>query len=210
MIRRFLLAAPLLAAACGTALPEPQTRTIRNFLFITADDLGLQLSSYGETRIQTPHVDGLAAEGVRFEVAYTAQASCSPSRSAMFTGRYVHSTGQYGLTNTGFALHEHLHDQTLPAIFERHGFTTGIIGKLHVNPDDTFPFDVRHTNYAKAREPEWVAERAAEIFSAANEGGRALLPDGQLLRPTRLSPRSSPRRRTLFSASSRRISRRAH
>ena len=76
-----------------------------NVLLITADDLGLQLSCYGETLIRTPHLDALAAGGTRFKVAYVAQASCSPSRSAMFTGLHTHGTGQYGLrtTQTGSA-----------------------------------------------------------------------------------------------------------
>ena len=59
-----------------------------NVLFITTDDLGLQLGSYGETVIETPNLDKLAASGVQFNVAYVAQASCSPSRSAMFTGMF--------------------------------------------------------------------------------------------------------------------------
>jgi N-sulfoglucosamine sulfohydrolase len=71
----------------------------------TADDLGPYLSCYGESRIRTPHLDRLAASGVRFETAYVTQASCSPSRSSIFTGLYPHGTGQYGLANTGYALH---------------------------------------------------------------------------------------------------------
>ncbi|MFC1637170.1 sulfatase-like hydrolase/transferase, partial [Planctomycetota bacterium] len=89
-----------------------------NVLFITADDLGLQLSCYGETLIQTPNMDKLAAEGVQFQIAYVAQASCSPSRSAMFTGLHTHSTGQYGLTNSGFALHPELRDKTIPNLLK--------------------------------------------------------------------------------------------
>ena len=106
-----------------------------NVLFITADDLGLQLGCYGDTVIETPQIDALAASGVQFDVAYVAQASCSPSRSAMFTGLYVHATGQYGLTARGrFALHPHLRDTTIPNILKRAGYRTGIIGKLHVDP----------------------------------------------------------------------------
>ena len=78
----------------GDAEPAPL-----NVLFITADDLGLQLGAYGDTVIATPNIDKLAASGVQFNTAYVAQASCSPSRSAMFTGLYVHGNGQYGLTN---------------------------------------------------------------------------------------------------------------
>ena len=96
--RMFLgITACLLAlASCSGTLPA---QSPPNVLFITADDLGLQLGCYGDTVIETPQLDAFAASGVQFDVAYVAQASCSPSRSAMFTGLYVHSTGQYGLTN---------------------------------------------------------------------------------------------------------------
>ena len=106
-----------------------------NILFITSDDLGLQLGCYGDTVIETPRIDALAASGAQFDVAYVAQASCSPSRSAMFTGLYPHANGQYGLTAGGrFALHPHLQDATIPNILKRAGYRTGIIGKLHVAP----------------------------------------------------------------------------
>ena len=142
-----------------------------NILFITTDDLGLQLGVYGERRIQTPELDQLAAESARFEVAYVAQASCSPSRSAMFTGMHTHSTGQYGLTNTGFALHPHLTKKTLPALLKAADYRTGIIGKLHVNPPEAFPFDYAETQGGKTRQVRWVAERAREFLSgtAADE-----------------------------------------
>ncbi|MBI3684772.1 MAG: sulfatase-like hydrolase/transferase, partial [Acidobacteria bacterium] len=59
-----------------------------NILLITADDLGLIVGCYGEKRIATPNLDSLAASGVRFTTAYVVQASCSPSRSGMFTGLF--------------------------------------------------------------------------------------------------------------------------
>ena len=84
-------------------------------------------------------MDKLAASGVQFNVAYVAQASCSPSRSAMFTGLYVHGNGQYGLTNASeFSLHPHLHDAMMPNILKRAGYHTGIVGKLHVRPEEKF------------------------------------------------------------------------
>ena len=79
-------------------LANAQGKQQPNVLFITSDDLGLQLSCYGDQVIETPHLDALAASGVQFDVAYVAQASCSPSRSAMLTGLYPHANGQYGLT----------------------------------------------------------------------------------------------------------------
>ncbi|MHC4327628.1 MAG: sulfatase family protein [Planctomycetota bacterium] len=131
-----------------------------NVLFITADDLGLQLGCYGETLIQTPNLDKLAAGGVQFRTAYVAQASCSPSRSAMFTGLHTHSTGQYGLTNSGFALHPELRDKTIPNLLKSPGYRTGIIGKLHVAPEQSFQFDFRQVNTVNTRQVRRVADKA--------------------------------------------------
>lgn len=163
MRRRTFLA----SAAAGAA----QTRTARrpNILLITADDLGLCLSCYGETRIKTPHLDSLAGSGVRFRTAYVTQASCSPSRSSMFTGLYPHGTGQYGLANTGLALHDNLHQATIPAVLKKAGYRTGIIGKLHVEPEDTFPFDFLHKNSANTRKVRDVATLAGGFLSAKSE-----------------------------------------
>ena len=138
----------LSADSCATAKRQAGAGPLQararplNVLLITADDLGLQPSSYGNTAIRTPSIDKLAASGVQFDIAYVAQASCSSSRAAMFTGLFVHSNGQYGLTNASdFSLHPHLHSATIPNILKRAGYRTGIIGKLHVAPEESFQFD---------------------------------------------------------------------
>ena len=156
----------LFVAALATSAATAADADRLNVLFITSDDLGLQLSCYGDTVVQTPHLDALAERGTRFEVAYITQASCSPSRSSMFTGRYPHGTGQYGLVNrddsqSGFRLHEPLQSRTIPALLKQAGYRTGIIGKLHVAPEKSFPFDVRPR--ANTREVRSVAA-AAESF----------------------------------------------
>jgi len=135
-----------------------------NVLLITADDLGLQLSCYGNQVIETPHLDQLAKQGTRFEVAYVVQSSCSPSRSGIFTGLFPHANGQYGLTNqkTSFELHEGLVERTIPAYLKRAGYRTGIIGKLHVNPQGEFPFDERMR--LDTRDVRLVAERAVTFM----------------------------------------------
>jgi N-sulfoglucosamine sulfohydrolase len=140
-----------------------------NVLFITSDDLGIQLSCYGDKAIKTPHLDALAASGVQFDVAYVAQASCSPSRSAMLTGIYPHANGQYGLTATRTSLHPHLHDATLPNILKRAGYRTGIIGKLHVNPGNSFKFDFRGGSYIDALDMKLVAERASTFMAKSGD-----------------------------------------
>ena len=60
-----------------------------NIVFIYADDLGFgDLSCYGATRVQTPNVDGLARDGIRFVNAHSAAATSTPSRYGLLTGEY--------------------------------------------------------------------------------------------------------------------------
>lgn len=153
-------------AACGAPFVARGQSRRPNLLFITADDLGTVLSCYGERRIQTPHLDRLASSGVRFQTAYVVQASCSPSRSGMFTGLYPHTNGQYGLVNTGYRLHEPYQAATIPAVLKQAGYRTAILGKLHVAPEDKFPFDTRATDSGFTRRVREVAQRAEEFLRA--------------------------------------------
>ena len=158
----------LLLGSIGCSQEPVEGPSRLNVLLITVDDLGLQMSAYGDSVIETPSLDALAASGVQFEVAYVAQASCSPSRSAIFTGLYVHSNGQFGLTNASdFSLHPHLHDATIPNILKRAGYRTGIIGKLHVDPEDKFQWDVR--SRVNARDVKGMAEFSEEFIGDGEE-----------------------------------------
>lgn len=140
-----------------------------NILLITSDDLGLQLGCYGDDTVPTPNLDRLAADGVRFPVAYVTQASCSPSRSSMFTGLYPHTNGQIGLTNAdrGFQLHKPYQNATIPALLKKAGYTTALLGKLHVNPESAFPFDQKPR--ANARDVKALAAEAGKIFSQESD-----------------------------------------
>ncbi len=135
-----------------------------NILFVTADDLGLQLGCYGDRVAHTPNLDRFAGEGVRFTRAFVTQASCSPSRSSMLTGLYPHQNGQVGLSHRGYSMHDPT-IPTLPGELKRAGYTTGIIGKLHVNPESCFPFDFKHTNYQVARDVKKVEKLAGEFLN---------------------------------------------
>ena len=80
-----LTLAALFAAGCTTP-QEPAAPP--NIIFILADDLGYgDLGVYGQKTIQTPSLDALASQGMRFTCAYTAQPICSPSRAAVMTGK---------------------------------------------------------------------------------------------------------------------------
>ncbi|MBD3675998.1 MAG: sulfatase [Planctomycetaceae bacterium] len=142
-----------------------------NVLLITADDLGVQLSCYGDPIARTPHIDELARNSVRFQTAYVSQASCSPSRSTMFTGLYPHGNGHYGLANAnvGFQVHEELYDDLLPNVLQRAGYRTGIIGKLHVNPEKEFQFDMRQGKGFGSRQVKQQVQYAREFVNQPSD-----------------------------------------
>lgn len=61
----------------------------KNILFIIADDLGKYIAPYGCTATKTPNIDKFASEGVTFDLAFASTASCSGSRSTVYTGLHV-------------------------------------------------------------------------------------------------------------------------
>jgi len=174
----FSLAATLAAgAAAPSDIPHSAFRTPHsdapaarpNILLITADDLGLQLSCYGDPHIKTPNLDALAASGARFVTAYIAQASCSPSRSAILTGLFPHGNGQIGLAPPGFSMHKENTPPTLPTLLKRAGYRTAIIGKLHVEPVSAFSFDDNLMPHSQTRDVREVASRAAAFFKRTGD-----------------------------------------
>ncbi|MEO6924182.1 MAG: sulfatase-like hydrolase/transferase, partial [Bryocella sp.] len=91
------------------------------------------LNCYKLTGLQTPNLDRLAAEGVRYERAYTTQPVCTPARSAMFTGLYPHTNGCWG---NGMPLGDTVH--TLGQRLTDSGIHCGYIGKWHLDGFDYF------------------------------------------------------------------------
>ncbi|MGB3851300.1 MAG: sulfatase [Tunicatimonas sp.] len=133
-------------------------------LLITADDLGLHLGCYGDSIARTPHLDQLAQEGMQFTNAYVTQASCSPSRSSIFTGLYPHQNGQIGLAHRGFTMLKGI--PNLVQTLKEDGYRTGIIGKLHVQPESAFPFDYQQLKGYATRDVRQVTEKVKEFIQA--------------------------------------------
>lgn len=104
-----------------------------NILLIFAEDLGVQIGPYGESQIPTPGLDRLAAEGTVFERAYCTSATCSASRSSLFSGQYPHQTGHLGLSDYGYSMRPGT--PVFPALLKDAGYETGISYKIHVNPE---------------------------------------------------------------------------
>ena len=140
-----------------------------NILLMVAEDHGRQLSCYGDTHIATTNLDALAQSGVRFENSYVTQAGCSPSRASILTGQYPHTNGQIGLATHGLRMYKD-NVPNLTTYLKAAGYRTGIIGKIHVNPESAFAFDFKafpKSNFDK-RSVSKFARTAGEFFRASN------------------------------------------
>tara|TARA_B110000495_G_scaffold181794_1_gene176813 strand:- start:1046 stop:2740 length:1695 start_codon:yes stop_codon:yes gene_type:complete len=120
----------------------PVTNSTPNVLFIMADQMKASiLRMYSsEIGIETPTLERLADDGVRFEHAITPHPLCVPARTSVMTGRYPHSTG---CRRNETLMPEN--EQHAFRIWKDNGFTTGLIGKNHcyIEPSDLELFDVR-------------------------------------------------------------------
>jgi N-sulfoglucosamine sulfohydrolase len=158
------LATILSLLACSTLWSQPP-----NVLLITSEDNGPDLGCYGDPYAQTPNLDRLAAEGVRFERAFVTTASCSESRASILTGLYGHQSGQIGLASHHYRMFGNT--PNIASLLKGHGYRTGIIGKLHVNPAAAFPFDYnpnsRAYNSFSDRDVTKVAASAEKFITAS-------------------------------------------
>ncbi|MDP7131834.1 MAG: sulfatase-like hydrolase/transferase, partial [Planctomycetota bacterium] len=115
---------------CCTIVAEEQ---LPNVVFIFADDLGYgDLSCYGATKVRTPHIDRLAAEGRKFTDAHSASAVCTPSRYALLTGEYPHRRGIWGPCSHRAPLLIDTNKLTLARLFKNKGYATSCFGKWHL------------------------------------------------------------------------------
>jgi arylsulfatase A-like enzyme len=179
----------LAATAQQPAVAEPRPP---NVVFILADDLGVNdLGAYGRKEHRTPHLDRLAAEGLRFTTAYVASPICSPSRAAIMTGRAparLHLTtyipGRIDAPSQKL-LHPPMRQQlpleetTLAERLRAAGYATAAIGKWHLGAAGFTPreqgFDIYHPGQATTKpsdteggKGEYDLTREAERFIDAN------------------------------------------
>ncbi len=105
-----------------------------NMILFLADDLGYgDLGCFGHPIIKSPNLDTLAKQGVRLTQSYSGSAVCSPSRSALLTGRTPHRNGVYTWIAEGAEVHLRTSENTLPELLKGAGYTTCHSGKWHLN-----------------------------------------------------------------------------
>jgi arylsulfatase A-like enzyme len=126
----FLLMPALLAGGAAARKQNPIAEKLKpkypNIIFILADDLGYgDLGCYGQTKIKTPNIDRLAAEGMRFTQFYAGSTVCAPSRSALMTGQHTGHTRVRG--NEPVPLRPE--DITVAEVLQKAGYKTGAVGK---------------------------------------------------------------------------------
>ncbi len=178
MSLRILTLAALLGIALLRAAPARP-----NVLFILTEDQGAHLSFLGTPGLKTPHMDSLARSGVFFTNAFVAYPVCSPSKAAIYTSLHNHTNGLLNntpnfhkpaaqLTPTERANPLYVRNrvrENLPTLIERlhaAGYYSGVTSKLHVAPNEKFPYDefskpdngaavARFLGYAKQAAKPW-------------------------------------------------------
>ena len=134
-----VLAGAFLTATCASPAdmqspPAPPVLPRRpNIVMVLVDDMRWdEMRVAGHPFIDTPHMDRLAREGVRFTNAFCTTPLCSPSRASFLTGQYPHANGI--VDNTARPSH---HLQVFPLELQRAGYRTGFFGKWHMGNDDS-------------------------------------------------------------------------
>ena len=137
-----------------------------NILLITADDMNWDAPNCfgGQVPGLTPHIDRLAAGGMRFERAHVTVAVCQPSRSVLMTGRYPHRNGAEGFNPIRTDV------TTLQECLRQAGYLNGIMAKTpHLAPREKFCWDffVPAEELVYGRDPESYGRRSAEFLARA-------------------------------------------
>ncbi|MBC18729.1 MAG: N-acetylgalactosamine-6-sulfatase [Planctomycetaceae bacterium] len=181
-----LLACFLTATQANAA--EKQSDRRPNFVIFLTDDQGWgDLGCYGHPRIKSPNLDRFADEGMRFTQCYAACAVCSPSRSAILTGRTPYRNGVWRWIPEGSEYHLRQSETSVASLLREQGYATCHVGKWHLNgkfnsrdqpqPDDhgydwwlatqnnARPNHINPTNYVRNRQATGKLEGPSAVVA---------------------------------------------
>src|SRR4051794_12002234 len=129
-LRLSLIAGLFVACAAARAADKP------NIVFIFSDDHGYQaISAYNDARklLDTPNIDRIGNDGVRFDRCMVPNSICGPSRATVLTGKYSHANGFYNNTNSRFDGAQ----TTMAKLLKGAGYQTAVIGQWHLVSEPT-------------------------------------------------------------------------
>ena len=164
MVRCWLLRG-LLVALMGTTVAA--CAAPRNVVLFVTDDQGLDAGCYGNTVIQTPHLDALARDGTLFHNAFCTTASCSASRSVILTGLHNHANGHYGHQHHYHKFSSFANVGSLPVYLTKAGYRTARCGKYHVAPESVYAFE--EVIPGPTRSPVVMANRCQAFLQQESE-----------------------------------------
>ncbi|MCF6351431.1 MAG: sulfatase [Cyclobacteriaceae bacterium] len=127
-----------LTVLCQTVANNTDNK-LPNIVIIFMDDMGYgDLASYGATQFQTPNIDRLASEGVRFTNFYVSHAVCSASRAALLTGCYANRVGISGALMPNSKIGLNTNEETIPELLKKRKYKTAAFGKWHLGDAPQF------------------------------------------------------------------------
>jgi N-sulfoglucosamine sulfohydrolase len=139
-----------------------------NIVLIVSDDHGREsVGCYGNPVIQTPAIDKLATQSVRFNNAFCTSASCSASRSVLLTAKFSHATGHYGHEHEYHHFSTFNNEKSLTHYLENGGYRTARVGKYHVAPESVYHFQTVFK--ANDRNPVEMADVTKEFITDSKD-----------------------------------------
>lgn len=181
--RSFLAASAGAALAACSAAPEPEPQSEQrppNIVWVMADDLGwAHLGAYGQQEIETPNLDALARQSLRFTSAYSGCTVCAPSRSSLMTGLHTGHTPVRG-NSGGLPLPSDA--VTVAEVLREAGYATGCFGKWGLGGEGTEGVPNKqgfdeflgplHQIHAQYFYPDYLFHNEERLELEANHGGR--------------------------------------